>query len=139
MSLQVWLPLTKDLRQQGLSNVTATNNGAIFDSAGKLGGCYLFDGSSSRISCSSYTWTYPMSICAWFKPTDVTNSNTQYWLSYNTASGGTAGHAIGIGTYGGKLSVWFGGQVRSLSTTLSNNVWYHIALSLIQIKKLPLI
>ena len=40
MSLRVWLPLTKDLRQQGLSNVTVTNGGATFESAGKLGGCY---------------------------------------------------------------------------------------------------
>ena len=27
-------------RNQGLSNVTVTNNGAVFNSAGKLGGCY---------------------------------------------------------------------------------------------------
>ena len=43
MSLQVWLPMTKDLRQQGLSSVTVTNNGATFNSSGKLGGCYYFD------------------------------------------------------------------------------------------------
>lgn len=45
MSLRVWLPLTKDLRNQGLDDVTVTNNGATFDANGKLGGCYSFDGS----------------------------------------------------------------------------------------------
>lgn len=135
MSLQVWLPLTKDLRNQGLTDVTVTNNGATFNSAGKLGGCYSFDGIDDRISCSSYTWTYPMSISAWFKPTDVTNTNTQYWLSYNTASGGTNGHAIAIGLYGAKLSIWYGGQVRSLSTTIANNIWYHIVVTIDANKK----
>lgn len=42
MALQVWLPLTRDLSNQGLANVTITNNGATFNSNGKLGGCYYF-------------------------------------------------------------------------------------------------
>ena len=50
MSLQVWLPLTKDLRNQGLANVTVTNNGATFNSEGKLGGCYSFDGVDDAIT-----------------------------------------------------------------------------------------
>ena len=37
MALQVWLPLTKDLRNQGLINTTVTNDGATFNSTGKLG------------------------------------------------------------------------------------------------------
>ena len=50
MSLQVWLPLTKDLRNQGLSNITATNSGATYSSTGgKLGGCYSFDGTDDAI------------------------------------------------------------------------------------------
>ena len=48
MSLRVWLPLTKDLRNQGLDDVTVTNNGATFNSAGKLGGSY-----TGRIDVSS--------------------------------------------------------------------------------------
>ena len=54
MSLQVWLPLTKDLRQQGLSNTMVTNNGATFNSAGKLGGCYSFDGSNDYFSLTNF-------------------------------------------------------------------------------------
>lgn len=42
MALQVWLPLIRDLSNQGLANVTITNNGATFNSNGKLGGCYYF-------------------------------------------------------------------------------------------------
>ena len=41
MSLQVWLPLTKDLRNQGLNKTIVTNNGATIDAAGKIGNCYF--------------------------------------------------------------------------------------------------
>ena len=55
MSLQVWLPLTRDLRQQGLSDVTVTNNGATYSSTGgKLGGCYSFDGSNDYFSLTNF-------------------------------------------------------------------------------------
>ena len=43
MALQVWLPLTKDLRNQGINGATVINNGATYSSTGgKLGGCYNF-------------------------------------------------------------------------------------------------
>ena len=51
MSLVVWLPLNGNLENQGLSNVTVTNNGAIVDNNGKIGKCYSF-GSSKRITVS---------------------------------------------------------------------------------------
>lgn len=54
MSLAVWLPLNGDLTNQGLSNVTVTNNGATVDNNGKIGKCYSF-GSSKRITISQPT------------------------------------------------------------------------------------
>lgn len=51
MSLRVWLPLNGNLENQGLSNVTVTNNGATSDNNGKIGKCYSF-GSSKRITVS---------------------------------------------------------------------------------------
>ena len=35
MSLRVWMPLTGDLRNNGLSNTTITNNGAVVNDNGK--------------------------------------------------------------------------------------------------------
>ena len=79
MSLQVWLPLTKDLRQQGLSNVTVTNNGATFNSAGKLGGCYSFNRSSSnylKIDNPITTATNGVSMAFWVKiPSNASGNN----------------------------------------------------------------
>lgn len=76
MSLQVWLPLTKDLRQQGLSNVTITNEGATFESAGKLGGCYNLTG--GPITISNLPNPQAISIAFWFKRT--ANTGTRQFM-----------------------------------------------------------
>lgn len=86
MSLQVWLPLNGDLRNNGLSNVTITNNGATVDNNGKIGKCYYFNGSSYiRISLpSELTSIKNSSVCAWVKSTGSTvalggiSSNSTY-------------------------------------------------------------
>ena len=68
MSLQVWLPLTKDLRNQGLADVTVTNIGATYNvSGGKLGGCYNFDGTNDRIQISNLSNPASFSVCFWMK------------------------------------------------------------------------
>lgn len=70
MGLQVWLPLNGNLNNQGLSSVTATNNGATVDNNGKIGKCYSFDGtddflSLTNINCNAWAqctvsfWCYP--------------------------------------------------------------------------------
>ena len=71
MALQVWLPLTKDLRQQGLNSSTISGTNVIINNNGKLGGCYSFNGSSSYLlsnkspfSNSTDDWSY----ACWFKP-----------------------------------------------------------------------
>ena len=41
MALQIWLPLTTDLHNQGLLNdVTVSNRYCTYESSGKIGGCY---------------------------------------------------------------------------------------------------
>ena len=40
MSLQIWLPLNKDLHNQGLRNITITNNNTTIQNDGKIGKCY---------------------------------------------------------------------------------------------------
>lgn len=65
MSLMVWLPLNGDLTQQGLSNVTVTNNGATVDNNGKIGKCYSFNGNGNYIRINPLTLTQNWSICFW--------------------------------------------------------------------------
>lgn len=72
MSLRVWLPLNKDLRQQGLSNITVTNDGATFDSVGKLGGCYNL--TNGPITLSNLPNPSEISVAFWFKRTADTGT-----------------------------------------------------------------
>lgn len=37
MALQIWLPLTGDLHNQGLNQITVTNNEATANDNGKIG------------------------------------------------------------------------------------------------------
>jgi len=84
MSLQVWLPLTKDLRNQGLANVTVTNNGATYSSTGgKLGGCYVLDGSNDRIQISNLSQPQNISVAMWFKRGANTNTRQFLFTAWN--------------------------------------------------------
>ena len=68
MSLRVWLPLTKDLRQQGLSEVTATSKGTVtLADSGKLGKCYQFDGGNLVLPSSSMTSFSECTVAFWVK------------------------------------------------------------------------
>lgn len=82
MSLQVWLPLTKDLSQQGLSNVEATNSGATYSSTGgKLGGCYNFTNNYCAVNVSLST---TVSIACWTK---TSTNGKMSWVLEDDAYG----------------------------------------------------
>lgn len=69
------MPLNKegDFQNRGLANITATNNGATYNSSGKIGGCYTFgNGSTSsngvNINNNFTNIGTSRSICAWVNP-----------------------------------------------------------------------
>ena len=75
MPLQVWLPLNGNLNNQGLSNVTVTNNNSTVDNNGKFGKCYSFNGSNTHIRISmppSMKSIKNSSIAVWVKSTSST-------------------------------------------------------------------
>ena len=71
MSLQVWLPLNGNLNNNGVADVVITNSGATVDTAGKIGSCYYFNGSSQiKITLpATMTTIKNTSVCAWVKST----------------------------------------------------------------------
>ena len=98
MSLVVWLPLTKDLRNQGLANIGVTNNGATYSaSGGKLGGCYNFDGSDDRIAISGLSLPNTWSYGCWF----YSETSSRGWEGVITlnSSGGDTDNQMGFYTY----------------------------------------
>ena len=69
MSLQVWLPLNGDLHNQGLSgNTTLTAyGGPTVNSAGKIGSCYILDGTDDYFQFSNLNidGLSELSLCFW--------------------------------------------------------------------------
>ena len=61
--LQIWLPLNGNLTQQGLSNVTVTNNGSVsVDDSGKIGKCYYFNRTNYLTTPIPFSTTTSMSL-----------------------------------------------------------------------------
>lgn len=81
MALQVWLPLTKDLRNQGVSNVTSS--GGIIDNNGKLGKCYLVNKTNTMAVTHSIAKTSEWSMCFWAKLPSSMDNATAWEVMFN--------------------------------------------------------
>ena len=129
MSLVVWLPLTKDLRQQGLSNVTATNNGATFNSAGKLGGCYNIDNASLTFANPLPSTCSEFSICGWVN----LNSNFVKNNGLHIISWGGTYSRICVSKDGAAVKVLLSNSAmiasNALDSTVVAEVWNHYAVT----------
>ena len=127
MSLQIWLPLNGNLDNKGLADVEISNNGATVNSAGKIGSCYSFNGTSNYLRENNYTnFGSNYSICCWF----YTSSSTQAQTLCSTRS------AVGYGT---SLFLNISGKLRidsntngtsslqwTTSYTYPINSWHHL-------------
>ena len=136
MSLQVWLPLTKDLRQQGLNSATIEEvTSAVFDNSGKLGKC-LSEG-KIKIPANQVASIFnntSMSIAFWYNNnTSETTGNhaicgfsgngegdtdaVRIWDFFNYANPNTFHWSMG--TLGGG----------SLSNIFPANTWVHVCVT----------
>lgn len=132
--LSVWLPLNGDLRNQGLSNITATNNGATVDNNGKIGKCYSFDGNDDfiSISCPDLYNTFsggsqPFSIAFWVYHADTTRAIIfgDYGLSK------TIGFNVEL-TTGHQVRFYWNGtpdKVFNVNASVGINTWTHIIIT----------
>ena len=124
MSLRIWLPLTKDLRNQGLDDITITNSGATYSATGgKLGGCYVFDGSDDSIGIGNLSTLVntDFTFACWFY-----HDNTWSSKGYETLLGGPSGFELEskVSTTNSpvlKLYNWGGG-----SCIYELNKWNHV-------------
>lgn len=127
MSLQVWLPLNKNLNNYGVkhSEVTATN-ATLSTSIGKTGGSYSFDGSSAYLLGTQSSFsnnTEEWSFACWVRLN--TTSVNQCIFSCRTIADQ---RGISIFYFGSQQ--WaFDDGVRfqfNQSTSITTNTWYHI-------------
>ena len=125
MSLQVWLPLTQDLRNQGLCGVNVLNNGATLNSSGKLGQCYSFNGSSNYLYMNYNFYSSKYTFSTWIYTTST--SATQGICIDRT----TVGYGFATFLIGGKLRIDCGGNNLQWTTnyTYPANTWFHLTVT----------
>ena len=140
MSLQVWLPLTRDINSQGLCNVPTTSiNSASIATGGKLGNCLslLSDGQAVSLNsymdvCSTYT-RYSMS--AWIYMSSTATNHSSSILSSGDWNSGSGQLCFGLYSYSSdgyykilvpNKSSWSNGI--SLSNPIKLNTWYNICI-----------
>ena len=126
MALQVWLPLTGNKENQGLKNLSVTNNGATFTNDGKLGKCCHFNGSAQYLQLSEtlgniysgdFTWAL------WLKPTD----DTRGVLISEYSSAGASNVALELYTNRKLRVYWAGSPDYILTYAPPKNIWTHLA------------
>ena len=137
MSLQVWLPLNGDLHNQGLADITATNNGATINNNGKIGKCYSFGTSTSYLTLPKEvmtSFTNECSVCFWIK---ILSWNTSYATYFQAGLGAApwSNYIFGLLRNSTNSTCCFtisNGSTASNTSyqtpTLELNTWYHIGL-----------
>ena len=125
MSLQVWLPLTKDTRNQGIMNLPSPWEVWTRDNSGKLGQyCY----SDCAIYHITEEWlNNEWSLACWVKSSGWSQYN-DILLCKNTSESTSSqfyfsiinGTTLNLGINGGSGGV-------SYNYTFATNTWYHVA------------
>ena len=128
MSLLVWLPLTNNFENKGLSNVTVTNTNVTIDHTdANLGGCGYFNGSARiQISLPSELTTLKnTTISAWIKCSGTTVLGG---ISHNGSAGQNSIGCCTLYNTGwqfNKSSSWV-----YVGSYTSNTNWKHVAVTI---------
>jgi len=128
MSLRVWLPLCGDLRNNGLEDLTVTNNGATVDNAGKLGKCYAFSGNEQYLEFDKALGPFynnDFSYAVWLKPTEAKRGIII--SEYSAAGSGNVSFEL---TATLRIRLWWNGSPDIQPTnTLPVNQWSHVVIT----------
>lgn len=125
MALQIWLPLTSDTRNNGVSPAIVTNYSATFSDGGKLGKCYSFSAGNymkaTNVSIPTTTW----SIAAWVNLSITSADGHKYIVGLNTSS--SSDFLAVLCAYTNKLGVRISDTTYNCTVTYTTNTWYHLA------------
>ena len=122
MSLQVWLPLNGDLKNQGLSDVVLNNSGITYTD-GKIGQAANFSSSCIGITNTPITGSIDnFSFCFWLKTSSP--SSTMCLYNGRTDTGGPCSIFI----INGNLRFDDGTQ-HSLAYSIPTNTWEHYTIT----------
>ena len=124
MSLQIWLPLTKNSLNYGCHSSNVTETGVTLNTNGKIGGCYSFTnsaylmGTHTLITNTTNEWSF----ACWMKLNATTVGQTLFSCRTSASASG-----ITVFYYGSQWLIDDGVRWQfTPRTTISANRWYHI-------------
>ena len=127
MSLQVWLPLIGNTKNQGLSNITMTGSPASYD-VGKIGQtAATWNGVASNCiynNTTEFNYTDNFSFALWIYPI-YTGSTTQYVFTVGRADTGGYGYGLYVPN---ATQVTFRFANKVLAVSCPSNTWHHLAM-----------
>ena len=138
MSLQVWLPMNDgSLKQQGISNESATINGTVvLTDSGKIGKCATFGAAGGNISLPASTMTSfsECSVAFWLRINDW-NTNYCTFFKAGKTSYSWSDYIFGILRSGSSSHLCFtltdnsnsSSSSSFISSDLNTGQWYHLA------------
>lgn len=124
MSLQIWLPLTKNSLNYGCHSSNVTETGVTLNTNGKIGGCYSFTNSAYLMGTHSFITnnTNEWSFACWMKLNATTVGQTLFSCRTSASANG-----ITVFYYGTQWLLDDGVRWQfAPKTTISANRWYHI-------------
>lgn len=124
MSLQIWLPLTKNSLNYGCHPSNVTETGVTLNTNGKIGGCYSFANSAYLMGTHSFITnnTNEWSFACWMKLNATTVGQTLFSCRTSAAANG-----ITVFYYGSQWLLDDGVRWQfTPKITIAANRWYHI-------------
>lgn len=125
MSLTAWYPFNGNARDYSGNERHGTPTGVAVDTAGKLGSCYLFDGTAAdyvTIPNSAVNDVYDFTVTCWFNSSNMTKAlNTPFHAT------STGGNDLAIYVQPTAIKIAMNNSEYSFTITLSPNTWYHLA------------
>lgn len=125
--LRVWLPLTKDTRQQGLSNISVTGSPASWGN-GKLGKCATWNGTVANVlynNTTDFNYTDNFSVAFWINPV-FTSGSTQYAWTVGRADAGGYGYGFQIAN---ATDGYFRFGNGTYAVNMPSNQWNHYVMT----------
>lgn len=135
MALQIWLPLNKDLSNQGLADLVSAKvqSGVALDDNGKIGKCYTNSGTTVNVATPINFFSPSFSLAGWVK---INTKRNNWCRAFGMTGDGTY---IGLGcehTNGTSLGFHYYKTIDGTDTsifdtypiTVSTGVWNHFVM-----------
>lgn len=128
MSLLVWLPLTKDTMNHGVSSAIIKDNGSTEEPSGKLGSCRYLNGKTLTVTnFTDLQAANNFSACCWIKFTTLPSSSSAYCICLNGSTSSDYKFILGVYSTDG-VTASFRLNGGNSTGTLALNTWYHLAI-----------